>query len=149
METTTLNKQGNTLIFLGLLLFLLALIIGLFVQNMTNPRMALSAHLEGIMNGMFLMILGLVWRRLILSKTLFKTTYLLVIYGTFANLTANMIAAFTGFGKMLPMAGGKEGAGIAEDVISFLLISLGLCMIAVCIIVWTGVYRLMKQSPTE
>jgi len=80
METTTLNKQGNTLIFLGLLLFLLALIIGLFVQNMTNPRMALSAHLEGIMNGMFLMILGLVWRRLILSKTLFKTTYLLVIY---------------------------------------------------------------------
>lgn len=149
METTTLNKQGNTLIFLGLLLFLLALIIGLFVQNMTNPRMALSAHLEGIMNGMFLMILGLVWRRLILSKTLFKTTYLLVIYGTFANLTANMIAAFTGFGKMLPMAGGKEGAGIAEDVISFLLISLGLSMIAVCIIVLTGVYKLMKQSPTE
>lgn len=53
MEATAQNEQGNMLIFLGLLLFLLALIIGLFVQNMTNPRMALSAHLEGVMNGMF------------------------------------------------------------------------------------------------
>ncbi len=50
METAAQNKQANMLIFLGLVLFLLALLIGLFVQNMANPRMALSAHLEGVMN---------------------------------------------------------------------------------------------------
>ena len=29
-------------------------ITGLFVQHMANPRMGLSAHLEGVMNGMLL-----------------------------------------------------------------------------------------------
>ena len=51
METNTQTKQADNLIFLGLILFLLGLIIGLFVQNMANPRMALSAHLEAVMNG--------------------------------------------------------------------------------------------------
>ncbi len=95
---------------------------------------------------MFLIILGLIWKRLVLSNALLKLAYLLSLYRTFANLTANIIAAVTGFGKLLPIAGGKEGTGITEGLISFLLISLSLCMITVCFIVLSGVYRHMKQS---
>ncbi len=148
MEANVHNKQANHLIFLGLILFLLGLTIGLFVQNMANPRMALSAHLEGLMNGMFLMILGLIWKRLMLSKTLLNITFWLVIYGTFVNLAAVTIAAITGGGKMMPIAGGKEGTGIAETLISFFLVSLSLCMLAVCFIALIGFYRYMKQAPT-
>ena len=75
MENNTNIQQANKLVFLGLILFILGLLIGLFVQNMTNPRMALAAHLEGIMNGMFLIILRIIWNRLILSKTVFKVTF--------------------------------------------------------------------------
>lgn len=146
MDNTIQSNQANKLIFLGLILFTIGLSVGLFVQNMTNPRMALAAHLEGVMNGMFLVILGLIWKRLILSNTIFKLTYWLVIYGTFANLTAVIMAAITGFGKMMPIAGGQEGKGIAEGLISFLLISLALCMLAVCFIVIYGFYKHMKQS---
>ena len=146
MEINTQSNQANKLIFLGILLFLLGLIIGLFVHNTANPRMALSAHLEGVMNGMFLMILGLIWNRLILSKTILNITYRLVVYGTFANLTAVIIAAITGYGKMMPIAGGQEGTAVVEGIISFLLISLALCMIAVCIIVLIGFYKYMKKS---
>ena len=146
MEINTQSNQADKLIFLGIFLFLLGLIIGLFVHNMANPRMALSAHLEGVMNGMFLMILGLIWNRLILSKTILNITYRLVVYGTFANLTAVIIAAITGFGKMMPLAGGQEGTALPEGIISFLLISLALCMIAVCIIVLIGFYKYMKKS---
>ena len=73
-------------------------------------------------------------------------SYWLVIYGTFTNLIAVTLAAITGFGKMMPIAGGKEGTGIAEGVISFLLITLSLCMVVVCAIVIVGFYRNMKTS---
>jgi hydroxylaminobenzene mutase len=145
MENDPQTKQANRLIFLGLLLFLLGLTVGLFVQNMKNPRMALSAHLEGVMNGMFLMVLGLIWKRLLLSTILLNATFWLAVYGTFANLIAVIIAAITGIGKMMPIAGGQEGAEITDGLISFLLISLALSMLAVCIITLIGFYRHMKS----
>jgi len=144
MENDLQAKQANKLIFLGLILFLLGLTIAFFVQNMKNPRMALSAHLEGVMNGMFLMILGLIWKRLVLSKILLNATFWLAVYGTFANLVAVIIAAITGTGKMMPIAGGHGGAGITDGLVSFLLVSLALSMLAVCIITLTGFYRHMK-----
>ena len=145
MENDPRAKQANRLIFLGLLLFLLGLTVGLFVQNMKNPRMALSAHLEGVMNGMFLMVLGIIWKRLLLSAILLNATFWLAVYGTFANLIAVIIAAITGIGKMMPIAGGQEGAEITDGLISFLLISLALSMLAVCIITLIGFYRHMKS----
>lgn len=146
MENNMQSKQADKLIFFGLLLFLVGLVVGLFIHNMANPRMALSAHLEGVMNGMFLMILGLIWKRLMLSKALLTASYWLVIYGTFANLLAVLLAAATGFGKMMPIAGGKDGGETIEGIITFLLISLALCMIAVCIMVLMGYYRYMGSK---
>ena len=48
---TNINRR---LKFLGMLLFLLGLITGLALMSFTNPRMGLAAHLEGVMNGLFL-----------------------------------------------------------------------------------------------
>ena len=149
MENKVQKRQADRLIFFGLLLFLVGLLIGLFVHQMKNPRMALSAHLEGIMNGMFLMILGLIWKRLLLSKSQLTITYWLVIYGTLTNILAVLIAAVTGFGKMMPIAGGREGTGIAESLISFLLISLSLCMLIVCVFVILGFFKNMRSNSNE
>lgn len=149
MATNTSIKQANNLIFFGLLLFMIGLVVGLFVQNMVNPRMGLAAHLEGIMNGMFLILLGLIWKRLSIAPVWQKVTCWLAIYGAFANLLAVVLAAVTGFGKMMPIAGGNAGSGIAEDMITFLLVSLALCMLSVCIIVLIGFYRHMQQSSHE
>jgi hydroxylaminobenzene mutase len=147
MKNNTATKQyANWLIFLGILLFLFGLIIGLFIPLMTNPRMGLTAHLEGIMNGMFLVILGFVWNKIILKDKWLATTFWLTIYGSFANFTAVTISAITGAGKMMPIAGGKEGSFAVEGLISFLLISLSLAMIMVCILVLTGLYKYIKQS---
>ncbi len=143
------TNQSNKLIFLGLLLFLLGLIAGLFVHNLANPRMALSAHLEGVMNGLFLIMLGIIWNRLILSRTWLNLIFWLALYGTFANYLAVIIASLTGNGKMMPLAGGKEGTPIIEGIISFLLISLSFAMLLVCIIGLPGMYRHMKQSAKQ
>jgi hydroxylaminobenzene mutase len=147
MKNNTKSKQyADWLLFLGILLFLLGLLIGLFIPLMTNPRMGLSAHLEGTMNGMFLVILGLIWGKLVLQEKWLTTAFWLTIYGSFANFVAVTIAAITGAGKMMPIAGGKEGYSVIEGLISFLLISLSLAMITVCIIILSGLYRHIKQS---
>ena len=48
----------------GFLLFFLALLTGLVAYQLTNPRMGVAAHVEGVVNGLFLMVLGLAWQRL-------------------------------------------------------------------------------------
>ena len=138
--------QSNWLIFLGVLLFLIGIIIGIFIPLLTNPRMGLSAHLEGIMNGMFLILLGLIWSKLVLSEKWLSTVFWLTLYGTFANFIAVTIAAITGFGKMMPLAGGKDGNTIVEVIISFLLITLALSMLFISIIVLKGLYKNIHQG---
>jgi hypothetical protein len=51
----------TVLMWLGMLLFLLGLLTGLAEQRFTNVRMGLAAHLEGVMNGIFLVALGAIW----------------------------------------------------------------------------------------
>lgn len=139
------KPYAEWLLFFGILLFLCALVTGLFIPLMTNPRMGLSAHLEGIMNGIFLVILGLIWKKLALKNSWLAAAFWLSIYGSFANFAAVTIAAVAGAGKMMPIAGGKEGTSFTEAMISFLLISLALSMLAVCCIVLTGLYKHIKQ----
>lgn len=147
MENIERNKwQSNWLMFLGVLLFLFGLIIGLFVPMMANPRMGLTAHLEGVMNGMFLVILALIWNKLFINDKWLSITFWLTLYGSFANFSAVIIAAITGAGKLMPIAGGKEGTTFIEGLISFLLITLSLAMIFICIVVLLGLYRNLKRT---
>jgi (hydroxyamino)benzene mutase len=145
-NNTQAQQYANWLLFLGILLFLFGLVIGLFIPLVTNPRMGLSAHLEGTLNGMFLIVLGLIWRKLLLNNKWLTAAFWMAIYGTFANFIAVTIAAVTGAGKMMPIAGGKEGTPVIEGLISFLLISLALAMMVACIIVLRGLYKYIRQS---
>lgn len=138
--------QSDRLLFLGVLLFLFGLLIGFGIPMMANPRMGLSAHLEGVMNGMFLIVAGLIWHKLVLSAFWQTTTFRLLVYGSFANLTAVLLSAITGVGKMMPIAGGKEGNSLIDGIISFLLITLAVAMVLVCILMLTGLYRNIQKG---
>ncbi len=139
------KKYADWLMFLGTFLFFSGLIIGLCIPVMANARMGLSAHLEGTMNGMFLLILGLIWNKILVNPQWLKAAFWLTIYASFSNFTAVTFAAITGAGKMMPIAGGKEGTSLVEGIISFLLISLALAIIAACCIILTGLYKSIKQ----
>ena len=130
---------GRRLIRCGILLFLLGLLTGLIVPALANPRMGLSSHLEGVMNGIFLVVLGLVWPRLRLSRAAQAIAFWLSVYGTFVNWAATLAAAAWGAGApMMPIAGlGHEGTRVPEGSIAFGLVSLALAMIATCgIVLW-------------
>lgn len=54
----------------GLLLFFLGLPLGFVIHSLPNPRVALSAHLNAVQSGTALMVLGLMWSRVRLSRRL-------------------------------------------------------------------------------
>jgi hydroxylaminobenzene mutase len=121
-----------------MLLFLLGLLTGFTLPALSNPRMGLSSHLEGVLNGMFLIALGLMWPRLRFGSMAATATYCLALYGTFANWAATLLAAAWGAGRMMPIAGGEHaGTGGQEALIMILLVSLSLAMVAVCgLVLW-------------
>jgi hydroxylaminobenzene mutase len=142
---------GRNLIKWGVLLFLLGLVTGFFVPLLANPRMALSSHLEGLLNGMFLIILGLLWHRLRLSRSASEVAFRLALYGTYVNWATTLAAAIMNAGaSMMPMASlGKKGSPIQELIINFGLVSLSLAIIACCGMILWGLRGEDPQNPDE
>ncbi len=141
------KHQSDRLIFLGALLFLLALLIGLLVPILENPRMGVSSHIEGVINGILLIVLGLIWFKINLSNRWLKIIFWLAIYGTYANFIGILIAAIFNGGKMLGiMANGQEGTPIVEGIVGFSLISLSIAMIIVSVATLIGLRRNMNSK---
>ena len=148
MDKQTLNTRlAEKLIFFGVLLFFLGLIVGLFIPVIANPRMGLSSHLEGILNGIFLIVLGLIWHRVKLSARWLKITYALAIYGTFANWAGILVAAILDAGAPLTVAAqGNQGTPLAEAIVGFALITLTIAMLTISITVLLGLRRNMRRE---
>ena len=142
MTPSTMENQGATgqrLVQSGVLLFLLGLLTGFVVPLLANPRMGLSSHLEGVMNGLFLVAVGLVWPGLKLPAAALRLAFWLAIYGTFANWAATGLAAAWGAGALMPIAGGgQHGTPAQEGVITVFLVSLSIAMVAVCVLLLWG-----------
>ena len=128
--------MDTLLLQLGIALFLLGLLTGFVVPKFKNPRMGLSSHLEGVLNGIFLVALGLLWQRLNLSAAWRTAAFWLAIYGTFANWFATLLAAMWGAGALMPIAAqGHQATAGRETIIRLLLGTLSLAIMAVCVIV--------------
>jgi len=64
----SVEDTKRRLLWHGMFLFLLGLLTGFAEQSFSNPRMGLAAHLEGVMNGTFLVVLGAIWAEVRLSS---------------------------------------------------------------------------------
>src|SRR5436309_1795453 len=117
--TTALARHGRRLLQIGAFLFLLALLTGLIVQKFAVPRLGLSAHLLGLMQGLFLMVTGLIWPKLIFTGKVSRIALCLVVYGCFAAWAANLLAGYWGAGNsLLPIAAGTaRGSTVQETII--------------------------------
>lgn len=139
------SKTANrSLIRSGFVLFLLALITGLAVPAFTNPRMGLAAHLEGVMNGMLLVVSGLVWGHLEISSRLSKITYWLLLYAAYANWGVTSLAAALGTSRLTPISGaGYSAPPLQESIVQVIQVSLALAVIAAVILV---IYSLREKG---
>lgn len=140
-------KQGiedakRRLLWHGMSLFLLGLLTGFVEQNFSNPRMGLAAHLEGVMNGTFLVALGAIWADVRLSSRLKGAAYWSALYGTYANWAVTTLAAIFGTGAMSPItAGGHSGQPWQEGLVTVGFMSVGIVIVAASILILFGLRR--------
>jgi hydroxylaminobenzene mutase len=134
------QRLSHNLIRLGILLFMLGLVTGLAVQDLANPRMALASHVEGVLSGMLLIVMGLIWPRLNLGSGLLKAAFWLMVYGAYANWGNPLLGAFWAAGSsMMPMAAlGHKGTPLQELIIGLIAVSLALSLFAGTIFVLLG-----------
>lgn len=143
METGSEQRTvAHRLLQLGMALFLLGLLTGFIAPLLANPRMGLSSHLEGVLNGIFLVVLGLIWGRLALGRVGLRVAFWLAIYGTFANWATTLLAALWGAGASMPIAAaGHQGTPLQEMIIDIGLWSLAISMVGAGSLVLWGLRR--------
>jgi (hydroxyamino)benzene mutase len=123
-------------------LFLIGLITGLAEQHFANVRMALAAHLEGVMNGTFLLAVGAIWSEVKLSSRASRAAYWSLLGGTYGNWAVTTLAAVLGTAALSPITAAGQGAPQWQEALvtaGFVLI--GLTIIFAAILLLWGLRR--------
>jgi hydroxylaminobenzene mutase len=115
----------------GMLLFLIGLLTGFAEQHFANVRMGLAAHLEGVMNGTFLLALGAAWNEVRLSPSMKPVAYWTALYGTYGNWIMTTLAAIFGTAALSPITGaGHQGLAWQESLVKVGFMSVGVAIVA-------------------
>jgi hydroxylaminobenzene mutase len=122
----------------GFILIAAALLSGFVIPAARIPRLALSAHTIGVMSGMLLIVVALVWQRFSLSDRQRRTKYWAWICSSYINWLAILIGALAGTGKMTPVASaGMVGSPIAEAAVAVMLATVAITsLLAVGLALW-------------
>jgi len=131
----------------GMLLFLLGLVTGLVEQRFTNMRMGVAAHLEGVMNGTFLVALGAIWTEVRLPPPAKAAAYWTALYGTYANWLTTTFAAVFGTAAANPIASaGHHGQPWQESLAAAGFLSVSIAIIAASLLVLWGLRPQPRSS---
>jgi hydroxylaminobenzene mutase len=134
-----MKTQQRRIMWHGMSLFLLGLITGLLEQRFTNVRMGLSAHLEGVMNGILLLALGAAWNEVRLPRLLKVTAYCTALYGTYSNWLVTSIAAAFGTAASSPItSAGHSGHPWQESVVAVGFLTVTIAIITTSMLVLWG-----------
>jgi hydroxylaminobenzene mutase len=136
------DNNRRRLMWHGMFLFLLGLLTGLVETQFANPRMGLAAHLEGVMNGIFLVVLGAIWAEVRLSPSVKTLAFWTALYGTYANWFTTTLAAAFGTAALSPITGGGHAAlRWQETLVTAGFATVGLAIIIATVLVLWGVRR--------
>src|SRR5262249_12073704 len=143
-----MDNAPRRLMWHGMFLFLLGLITGFAETSFANVRMGLAAHLEGVMNGIFLLALGSAWIRLQLSKGLERLAFGTTLYGAYANWLVTTLAAVFGTKALSPLTGSsKGGQPWQETLVTIGFMSVGIVIVIAAVLLLWGFRRgSLKQS---
>ena len=112
-------EYRRRLLFHGMALFLIGLLTGLLEQHFSNVRMALAAHLEGVMNGTFLLAVGAIWSEVRLPPRAGVAAYWALLCGTYGNWAVTTLAAVLVMLLDDPKARQEWGAKARQRALTF------------------------------
>jgi (hydroxyamino)benzene mutase len=134
-----MESTNRRLTWHGMCLFLLGLLTGFVEQHFANMRMGLAAHLEGVMNGIFLVALGAAWNGVQLSSPIKALAYWTLLCGTYGNWFVTSLAAAFGTAALSPItAAGHSGQPWQENLVTAGFLTVGITMVASSVLVLWG-----------
>ena len=134
-----MENTKRRLMWHGMFLFLLGLLTGFVEQRFANVRMGLAAHLEGVMNGIFLMAQGAIWTEVELPSRAKAIAYWTMLYGTYGNWLITTCAAIFGTGALSPItATGRSGQPWQESLVTAGFMSVGIVIVGSSVLVLWG-----------
>jgi hydroxylaminobenzene mutase len=120
-------------------LFLIGLVTGFAEQHFANVRMGLAAHLEGVMNGTFLVAIGAIWNEVRLPPRTKVIAYWTALYGTYVNWLVTTLAAAFGTAALSPItAAGHSGQPWQESLVMAGFMSVGVAIVAFSVLALWG-----------
>jgi (hydroxyamino)benzene mutase len=138
-----MKTRNRQLMWHGMFLFLLGLLTGLVEQRFTNVRMGLAGHLEGVINGTFLVALGAIWTEIRLPSAAKATAYWTALYGTYMNWVSTIWGTAT---HQPILAAGYSAQPWQETLVAAGLSTLSLSIIAASVLVLWGLRARASQS---
>jgi hydroxylaminobenzene mutase len=101
--------------------------------------MGLAAHLEGVMNGTFLVALGAIWNEVRLPSPAKAIAYWTLLYGTYANWFVTTLAAIFGTAALSPItAVGHSGQPWQETMVTAGFMSVGVVIVVSSVLILWG-----------
>jgi (hydroxyamino)benzene mutase len=146
------SGHGRRLMWHGVFLFLIGLVTGTQERRFKNMRMALSAHLEGVMNGTFLMALGAIWGDVELPRPVEQAARWTALYGTYGNWLFTTLGAAMGTAVANPiLSQGHVGKPWQERVVGLGFKSMRYAFLtSVVLVVWgLGRRRAVQDTPED
>lgn len=135
-------EDNRRLAWHGICLFLLGLLTGFAETSFANMRMGLAAHLEGVMNGTFLIALGAIWTMVNLPRRTETIAFWLALYGAYFNWVVTTLAAIFGTAALSPITGeGHSGKPWQEAFVGTAFQTVGIAIIACSVLVLWGLRR--------
>ena len=126
-----IGKPEGSLVRAGFLLFTLALLTGFAIPAFLNQKMALAAHVTGVLNALVLIAVGLAWGLFTVSPFQARLIRGVFLFATYANWGTSFLAAAWGTSHLTPLSGTGYGAAPwKESVVQVLQVSLSLAIVA-------------------
>ncbi len=142
-----MNDNNRRLMWHGMFLFLLGLLTGFVEPRFANIRMGLAAHLEGVMNGIFLVGLGAIWNEVRLSRPLKTIAFWITLVGTYGNWFTTTMAAVFGTSALSPITGTPHGGQPwQETAVTAGFMVVAIAIVACAVILLCGLRRKARPS---
>ena len=137
-----MDDSRRKLIWHGMFLFLLGLLTGFMETKFANPRMGLAAHLEGVMNGTFLIALGAVWMEVRLAAEAEGRSVLVRAVWSLCELGGDGAGGGAGGGGAFSdYRCGTHALPWQETLLTALFMSVGLAIVGSAVLVLWGLRR--------
>ena len=141
-----MGDNNRRLIWHGMFLFLLGLLTGFLEPRFASIRMGLAAHLEGVMNGIFLVGLGAVWNEVRLSRPLKTAAFWIALVGTYGNWLITTTAAVFGTSALSPITGTPHGGQPwQEKLVTAGFMVVGITIVATAVLVLCGLRKAARS----